>query len=311
MHPQKLLKWYRLIALALVASLPASASGADCVSWNVSGRWALNQASGHYVGLDLQQSDGVITGTAVWYEKMPPDWVFIGWVGNDPEEHSGSLDGRVAGDEFNAQIFWNDRVIGVYTGKIGPQGRIEGETYDRDQPNLRTTWFSSIPLTCAEYAKVVIPMAAVPEQSIDRTRAVATSTSNVSTYQRPNSAAAAQQGAPVVSSRPTAQNQHTSPSISASIAYTGQWTTRIGSGMSYQMTLTQEGNRVKGNYTPGNGTIDGSVDGDGTLIFRWTEGRATGAGRFRLSDDGRSFGGSYSNSDDSNAVTNTWQGERL
>jgi hypothetical protein len=94
-----------------------------------------------------------MTGKAEWWEHIANGI----WAG-DPKKHHGLLDGNIDGDRFNAQISWNsDRGVDIYTGQIGPNGRIEGETYDRARPNNRATWYSSSPLRCAEQQALIQP----------------------------------------------------------------------------------------------------------------------------------------------------------
>jgi hypothetical protein len=50
---------------------------------------------------------------------------------------------------------------GVYQGKVGSQGRINGTTYDRQHPGSKATWFSASAMKCAE-ANAVKPTNPTP-----------------------------------------------------------------------------------------------------------------------------------------------------
>jgi hypothetical protein len=91
-------------------------------------------------------------------------------------------------------------------------------------------------------------------------------------------------------------------------SFSGTWDTVTG-GRKYRMQLEQSGGQVQGSYT--GGTIQGTIDGKGRLVFSWAEGASRGTGIFVLSTDKFSFSGHYSNNDDPNNVTAAWSGERI
>lgn len=99
--------------------------------------------------------------------------------------------------------------------------------------------------------------------------------------------------------------------------YTGTWNSRTDKNWSYEITLTQQGNRVSGVYVVENGAqgrMHGVVE-DNVLTFDWDQdGGYTGTGRFVLSADGKSFAGTYHVDPDSTLTpdlhSGTWSGTR-
>ncbi len=125
-----------LLFAAVLALLPISA-GAQCSArWDASGGWWMVQrGQANHIGINLKQKGRVLTGTAVSLE------------GN--ADTVGTIDGTIDGDTINFQIFWPDHLTGVYNGKILPSGRVEGETYDKNNTRHRQPWRSEGVLKCA------------------------------------------------------------------------------------------------------------------------------------------------------------------
>lgn len=159
------MKFTGRIILALFLVGPAPASAAVCASWDASGQWYIRQSNGFTVGLDMKQEGNVVSGSAQWIALTGEGKVLgVTVKGEDPEINSGSLDGTIDGNRVNLKIYWTTNgQIGVYTGEIDSLGRIEGDTYDRQQPNSRATWFSSILLRCATPAVPPTSPAPVPK----------------------------------------------------------------------------------------------------------------------------------------------------
>ena len=136
------------VVAAFLGLLVRQVGAGDCAQWDASGRWGMIQ-SGRLdadIWVDLKQDGKVLTGKAEWWEYLDKgDWT------SDPKKHYGSLDGTVDGDRFSAQITWtSERAAAIYTGQIGPGGRIEGETHDRARPKDRIPWYSSSLLKCSK-----------------------------------------------------------------------------------------------------------------------------------------------------------------
>jgi hypothetical protein len=135
------------LALALTGStvfgvgvLAASIAQAAC-SWNVSGRWAIQQSNGTEVRLYLTQSGSVFRGKAYA--------IGSGW---------GTVKGSVSSTPrggIGFQIFWPGYSIGDYRGGIADNGYSNGHTFDIaarsyavENTQKPTYWRSTSPVKC-------------------------------------------------------------------------------------------------------------------------------------------------------------------
>lgn len=94
----------------------------------------------------------------------------------------------------------------------------------------------------------------------------------------------------------------TSTTQGAEQNWTGEWRTMWRDGQAL-MTLKQDGMSVSGGYQPGDGRIEGTVNGT-VLRGKWIEKANEGEIVFSLSADGNSFAGRFANGE-------FWNGERL
>jgi hypothetical protein len=114
--------------------------------------------------------------------------------------------------------------------------------------------------------------------------------------------------------KPAAGFAREKPKGKGGAGFTGRWKA-VADGVSYSMSLTQTPKgAVTGQFSGSDGSagnINGSVSGN-TLRFRWVQSSDSqrGAGKFVLAADGRSFTGSYSFSDNPDAVEGSWNGTR-
>jgi len=140
-------KWFALslggFLFTSIFALSAPPVEAQCKQWNVGNAWAISQGK-EYINVNLSQSGKTVTGSAV---------PLIRYEIGQTTAKNGSLEGTVEGDNFNAQIYWTSGEIGVYQGKIGPSGRIEGTGYEKRSPSKKVIWFSNRAMKCAD-AKV-------------------------------------------------------------------------------------------------------------------------------------------------------------
>lgn len=88
----------------------------------------------------------------------------------------------------------------------------------------------------------------------------------------------------------------------------GVWDT-ISNDRPFVLILNQEGDHVFGTYTPGTGTIDGTLKGK-ILNYTWTNDGQEGSGRFIFDKSESAFSGSYSDSDDPDDPAGIWTGNR-
>lgn len=95
------------------------------------------------------------------------------------------------------------------------------------------------------------------------------------------------------------------PPVTSSSNFAGEWKTTW-----LDMSLTQAGNRVTGTFAWADGKVEGTVTGN-ILRFHWTQSNGKGAGHLTLSEDGKSFKGFWSYTDDpDNQSGGTWDGTR-
>ena len=123
------------------------AAEAECSRWDVTGDWQFFQTNdtAPYFSLQLTQTGLTGTGSYSYWEDDCPFFV----VCSEKHTVSASVDGTVNGDSFEITAYWNNGTIGVYSGKIGPQGRVQGTTYDRQHPQTIAAWYSNRTAKCA------------------------------------------------------------------------------------------------------------------------------------------------------------------
>lgn len=92
---------------------------------DVRGAWSAHQTNGAKVNFTLDQdSAGNVSGDA-----------FVGST-------HGNCQGMVRGDDFLVTVQWANGPRGRYTGHLGLDLRLSGETVDLNNPTSKATWFS-------------------------------------------------------------------------------------------------------------------------------------------------------------------------
>jgi len=136
-----MMKWRNgFIAFGVIgALLPPSPVEAACSDWNASGEFTFVQTNGYRPKFTLSQTGSEIHGTAVY------DGIYYG-TARIPV--TASVDGNIKGDAFEVTAYWNNDTTGVYSGRIGAQGRIEGSTYDKRHPDAMALWHSEPTINC-------------------------------------------------------------------------------------------------------------------------------------------------------------------
>jgi hypothetical protein len=130
------------------ASMPTAAQ-APCTKWDVFGAWDAVQSN----------SPG---RNARFFEMRPTGGdQFQGKAMHAPvtsnQWRDGQVDGSVSGSAIRFTVFWDANSVGVYTGTIDGNGRIEGSTYDRNAPQNRATWYSERRMNCLARAETPGP----------------------------------------------------------------------------------------------------------------------------------------------------------
>ncbi|WP_246669583.1 MULTISPECIES: hypothetical protein [unclassified Bradyrhizobium] len=144
-----------LLALTILAAAPAFAAESGCAHWDVSGGWTLIQTNDTAVSLTLQETKTGLSGSAKFGHYVNDNFFLchIGSCGKEYVGSQGSAVGTVNGDAFDLSIYWDNNAIGVYTGRIGPQGLIVGTTFDKNDPRTTAQWHSNRVATCSAAAQ--------------------------------------------------------------------------------------------------------------------------------------------------------------
>src|SRR5437867_1231855 len=164
--------------------LSASSMAADaCSQWGVQGTLTLVQTNNSTgAQLKLEQTGSQFKGTASYAYGRETSLLGIPHV--EFRSAEGPIVGTVAGNMFEATIFWNNNSVGVYSGQIGPQGLLVGRTYDKTDPAATADFHSDKALVCltrAESAPGLGTAAAKPTLALGRvqTRAAAPSSTSI------------------------------------------------------------------------------------------------------------------------------------
>jgi len=141
------IKFVPMLAVGLCVAMSFPVAARACSQWDVSGQWTAVQSNGAKPNFSLQQSGSGIQGQAndTYVHK---DACVVVACGDDYYDRPGSVDGSIDGNTIELKAYWDNNSIGVYSGTIGPQGRIEGTTYDQRNPQTRAEWYSDRTMKC-------------------------------------------------------------------------------------------------------------------------------------------------------------------
>jgi len=126
-------------SISVGVMLSPSPVEAGCSDWNATGEFTFVQTNRYSPKFKLNQTGSDIHGTA---EYKILDYNLNG------RPVTASVDGYIQGDNFEVTAYWNNDTAGVYSGRIGAQGRIEGSTYDKRHPDAMARWHSEPTLSC-------------------------------------------------------------------------------------------------------------------------------------------------------------------
>jgi hypothetical protein len=119
----------------------AGLSHAQCTNWDLGNQLTIEQRGVQLpIFLTLEQKGPVITGEARANAKG-------GFFDPFPKV-KGTVDGTFDGNNFSVQIYWPEGLTGVYNARVLPSGRLDGETYDKNNTRIRQTWHSYGVLKC-------------------------------------------------------------------------------------------------------------------------------------------------------------------
>ena len=285
----------KIVASAALALFCAcGVARGQCPQWDVSGKWQLEQSDGLTVTVDLRQSGKNVTGSAVCYTTKDPTGVLAPFKGKDPHTLNGPVTGNIAGDDFFAEIRWSVTSIGVYRGKVGPQGRIEGTVYDKGASPKKMTWVSPNLMKCQQKISASTSRILSGIEVAPKATPTPTPKRLISHKGKGSTAVTPPESAELTAANDTVQSGNAKD-------FAGTWnTTRRGENLI--LTLRVDGTNVTGEFTnpsrpSSNGTLTGTVktyDGDSGPIVKlsYVSTQPTaGDGSFNVFADGRLEGG--------------------
>lgn len=138
--------------LMAVLSVPAVADDI-CTQWGLQGPVYLVQTNDVSALLLVEQTGSLFKGTAARTNKQQSELVFVQPTRSD----SAPVVGTLAGSSFQATVYWTNKAIGVYTGRVGPQGLLVGRTYDKTHPATSADFHSDKPLVCLKRVQATSP----------------------------------------------------------------------------------------------------------------------------------------------------------
>jgi hypothetical protein len=98
----------------------------------------LKQQNGWTVQFKLTQNGTGLSGTCSASKVIPGSPL----TGDDFAEMRGTADGTIIGDHFEVNAYWAPDKIGAYSGTVNPQGRVEGNTTNRNNPGETGIFYS-------------------------------------------------------------------------------------------------------------------------------------------------------------------------
>lgn len=132
-----------LLLVTVILFLSSPVKGQCPQGWNVSGGWRLKQSNqGVPNSLRLSMDGGGTINGLARYQ-----------TGGRDTGVSGSVTGRVSGNDVELVIAWSNGLVGVYNGKIDPQGKITGTGYEKNSPSKKVSWFSDKAMVCGPTAE--------------------------------------------------------------------------------------------------------------------------------------------------------------
>jgi hypothetical protein len=124
-----------------------------CSQWLMPSRTAIKQSNETVISVEISSSQGGFVGKASYYSHFRRAAPFL---------VNGVLEGRMNGSSVQFTIHWQDdyntgvkNATGVYIGTVGPQGRLEGTSYDVAHPQSRASWWANEALQCRVVGKTL------------------------------------------------------------------------------------------------------------------------------------------------------------
>ena len=129
---------------ALSSSVEAQCSE----GWDIGGTWGLKQSN-------QAVPNSMVLGHAFTGKgEIRGDATYRNERGNYIK---GAVQGTAVGDNVHLEISWDNGWTGIYDGKIGPRGKIEGTGYERRSPSKKVSWYSDRVMVCPSPAPAPTP----------------------------------------------------------------------------------------------------------------------------------------------------------
>jgi hypothetical protein len=155
------------VALPVFFLCPAQ-TRASCSRWDMPARTEIRQSNDTSFTVETSPVQDGFVGKA-YLDSMNESSGHIGRI-------YGDLEGTVTGSNVRFTIHWGRDFIkgigaarGVYTGTVGPQGRLEGDSYDAAHPQSRASWWAREVLRC-HAASTQLGPPAPPPKALGRVR---------------------------------------------------------------------------------------------------------------------------------------------
>jgi hypothetical protein len=125
----------RLVFAAIMFGAALS-PGAQACDQRISESFTLFQSNGPEIGVALYQHGSMVTGELTY--------------GSRGELISGRIsNGKLTGNHLHFLVTWPNGSVGVYDADINEAGNlVNGTTYNRDKPENRATWITSVTMQC-------------------------------------------------------------------------------------------------------------------------------------------------------------------
>jgi len=143
---------YSLVGFGPVLALPPDQAHAACSQWDMPAQMLIHQSNNTRVTMQSTPAEGGFVGTAQAYKIVVHDGIRVAM--------DGPLEGRLVGSDLQFTVHWRVNrydesslhSTGVYTGTVGPQGRVTGSGYDAEHRETKATWWAEEVLQCRDGA---------------------------------------------------------------------------------------------------------------------------------------------------------------
>jgi len=131
--------------LTLTVLVLSAATRAQCNGWRMSSGQAQPIAQGKKAQIYLSAIKPKKGSTTDY--KATAEYVDTTGVSSNFGE--GKAEAAITGKDFHMKISWSNKEVGIYDGKIAPNGRMNGTVYSVSSPNTKVSWSARGLLECS------------------------------------------------------------------------------------------------------------------------------------------------------------------